>query len=147
MKHFTFFELEYSSTAVERKIKNYPTPEIENNLRALVDSLLDPLRERFGKPIIVGSGFRNVQVNKLVGGVVNSQHLTGCAADLQTGSRLENQHLARLLAQSGIPFDQLIDEHNYSWVHVSYNPNGNQRRQILRIDKQGKATRITAEQL
>lgn len=147
MKHFTFFELEYSSTAVERKIKNYPTPEIESNLRALVDNLLDPLRERFGKPIIVGSGFRNVQVNKLVGGVVNSQHLTGCAADLQTGSRLENQQLARLLAQSGIPFDQLIDEHNYSWVHVSYNPNGNQRRQILRIDKQGKATRITAEQL
>ena len=90
MKYFTFFELEYSQTAFERKIKNVPTPKVEETLRLLVEHLLDQLRERYGKPIIVGSGFRNSPVNKLVGGVDNSQHMLGCAADLQTGSKLQN---------------------------------------------------------
>lgn len=146
MKYFTFFELEFSQKAFERRIKNEPTPAVEDNLRLLVERLLDPLRERYGKPVVVDSGFRNAQVNKLVGGVANSQHLTGCAADLQTGSRLENQHLARLLAQSGLPFDQLIDEHDYGWVHVSYNPSGYQRCEILRIVK-NRTVRITENEL
>lgn len=83
MNYFTFFELEYSKKAVENNIKNAPTPEVEDNLRLLVENLLDPLRELYGKPIIIGSGFRNEKVNKLVGGVKNSQHKSGCAADLQ----------------------------------------------------------------
>ena len=146
MKYFTFYELEYSQKAVERHISNKPTPEAEEHLRLLVEFLLDPLRERYGKPIFVSSGFRNAQVNRLVGGVANSQHLTGEAADITTGSKLENQHLARLLAQSGLPFDQLIDENGYQWVHVSYNASGYQRRQILRC-KNRVYSRITADQL
>ena len=146
MKYFTFYELEYSQKAVERHIANTPTPEAEENLRRLVEAVLDPLRERYGKPIRVSSGFRNAQVNRLVGGVANSQHLTGQAADITTGSKLENQHLARLLAQSGLPFDQLIDENGYQWVHVSYNPGGYQRRKILRCKNRMYST-ITADQL
>ena len=146
MNYFTFFELEYSKKAVENKIKNAPTPEVEDNLRLLVEHLLDPLRELYGKPIIIGSGFRNEKVNKLVGGVKNSQHKSGCAADLHTGSISENRKLAKLLAESGLPFDQLIDEQNFHWVHVSYDPSGHQRREILRIIN--KVTKqITAKEL
>ena len=72
--------------------------------------------------------------------------MTGCAADLQTGSKEGNRQLARLLAESGLPFDQLIDEHGYSWIHVSYNPSEYQRRQILRITEKG-AKVIKAEEL
>lgn len=138
MKYFTFFEFEYSATAVEKKIKNYPTVEYEENIRALVENLLDPIRERYGKPIIIGSGFRNPAVNSLVGGVANSQHMTGCAADLQThytdkNERKEgNKRLFKLIQEMG-GFDQLINEHDYSWVHVSYNPKGPQRGQVLNI--------------
>ena len=146
MNYFTFFELEYSKKAVENNIKNSPTTEAEDNLRLLVEHLLDPLREQYGKPIIIGSGFRNDKVNKLVGGVKNSQHMTGCAADLQTGSIEENRKLAQLIASSGLPFDQLIDEHNYHWVHVSYDPSGYQRREILRI-KNKVTKRITEKEL
>lgn len=145
MRYFTFFELEYSDMAVKRHIKNTPTTEVEGNLRLLVERLLDPLRERYGKAIMVSSGYRNAVVNKLVGGVPKSQHLTGCAADITTGSTSGNQHLARLLAQSGLPFDQLIDENNYAWVHVSY-VEGYNRRQILRY-RNGKYTSIGEDQL
>lgn len=146
MKWFTFFELEYSAEAVKRGIKNAPTAEVEENLRLLVERLLDPLRERYGKPIIIGSGYRNAKVNKIVGGVSNSQHMLGCAADLQTGSKAENRRLAQLLVESGLGFDQLIDEHDFSWVHVSYNQSEYQRRQILRITKKGTKY-ITASEL
>lgn len=145
MKYFTFFELEYSEKAVKRGIKNKPTPQAEENLRLLVERLLDPLRERYGKPITINSGYRNAEVNRLVGGVSGSQHLTGCAADISAGSKAENQHLARLIVQYGLPFDQLIDEHGYAWVHVSISPNGYNRRQILRIDSKGSRKITEAE--
>ncbi len=132
MKHFTFFELEFSATAINNGIKNAPTSEIEDNLRVLTDKLLDPIREKWGGPIVIGSGFRNTKTNKLVGGVKNSQHLTGCAADLQVGSKAENRKLFDMIRSMG-GFDQLINEHDFSWVHVSYNPNGKQRGQVLTI--------------
>ena len=134
MKYFTFFEFEYSDKAVQNKVKNYPTVEYEENIRALVENLLDPIRERYGKPIVIGSGFRNATVNSLVGGVSNSQHMTGCAADLQVGSKEENKKLFEMIKEMG-GFDQLINEHDFSWVHVSYNPKGNQRGQVLNISK------------
>lgn len=121
-----------SDTAIAKKIWNGATIEQEENLRALVENVLDPLRLRYGKPIKVNSGFRNAAVNKAVGGVGNSQHLRGEAADIDTGTRLGNQHLARLIVEMKLPIDQLIDEANYSWVHVSYKRNGGNRGQILR---------------
>ena len=132
MKYFTFFDLEYSQTAISSGIKNAPTAEVEENLRVLTDKLLDPIRERWGGPIVIGSGFRNAKTNALVGGVSNSQHLTGCAADLQVGSKEENRRLFELIRSMG-GFDQLINEHDFSWVHVSYNTLGKQRGQVLTI--------------
>lgn len=146
MKYFTISELLHSDTAVARKLWNGANREQEDNLIALVDAVLDPLRLFYGKPIHVSSGFRTAAVNRAVGGVANSQHLRGEAADIDTGSRLENQHLARLIVQHQLPFDQLIDEANYAWIHVSHKRNGPNRGQILRM-RGGKYTIIKPEEL
>lgn len=131
-KYFTVQELCKSSTAKQKKIANIPTPEIARNLTALIDNILDPLREAFGRPIAVNSGYRCHALNKAVGGVLNSQHLTGHAADLTTGTIVGNQALFNLIRKLGLPFDQLIDESHYAWVHVSYDPKRN-RRQVLKL--------------
>lgn len=146
MKYFTISELIRSDTAIARKIWNGANREQEDNLIALVENVLDPLRLFYGKQIRVSSGFRCPALNKAVGGVCNSQHLMGEAADIDTGSKLENQRLARLIVEKRLPFDQLIDEANYSWVHVSYKKDGGNRGQILRM-RNGKYTIIKPEQL
>lgn len=145
MKYFTIAELIYSSS-YWKVLWNKTTPEIEQNLTALVAAVLDPLRERYGKPINVNSGFRCKELNRLVKGAVNSQHMSGEAADIDTGSKTENKKLAKLIVQMGLPFDQLIDEANYAWVHVSYKCRGVNRGQILRM-RNGKYTSIKPEEL
>lgn len=145
MKYFTISELIYSSS-YWKVLWNKTTPEIEQNLTALVAAVLDPLRERYGKPINVNSGFRCKELNRLVKGAVNSQHMRGEAADIDTGSKTENKKLAKLIVQMGLPFDQLIDEANYAWVHVSYKCRGVNRGQILRM-RNGKYTSIKPEEL
>ena len=145
MKYFTIAELIYSSS-YWKVLWNKTTPEIEQNLTALVAAVLDPLRERYGKPINVNSGFRCKELNRLVKGAVNSQHMSGEAADIDTGNKTENKKLAKLIIQMGLPFDQLIDEANYAWVHVSYKCRGVNRGQILRM-RNGKYTSIKPEEL
>lgn len=145
MEYFTISELIKSDTAIKKKIWNGASREIEDNLNALVTAVLDPLRKMYGKPIRISSGYRNEAVNKAVGGVKNSQHLKGEAADIDTGSRMENQRLARLLANSGLPFDQLIDENGYSWVHVSFTKHGACRRQILRYSNKAYKQILASE--
>lgn len=132
MKHFTIKELCDSDTARRRNIKNDPTAEIEKNLTALVDNVLDPLREAWGKPITVNSGYRCPALNRAVRGSVTSDHIKGFAADITAGTRAENKKLFQMILDLGLPFKQLIDERNYSWVHVSYDPN-NLRHQILKL--------------
>lgn len=146
MKYFTISELLRSDTAVKKKIWNGASREVEDNLIALVAAILDPLREKYGKPIRVNSGYRNEATNKAVGGVSNSQHMKGEAADIDTGSKTENKKLAKLIMSMGLPFDQLIDENNYSWIHVSFKRVGDNRRNILRL-KKGTYYAITAEEL
>lgn len=95
------------------------------NLKLLAETVLEPLREAFGHPIIVNSGFRCAAVNKAVGGVRTSQHMLGQAADIRTLSNTpeDNKALfetAASLVRSGkINVGQLIDEYSYSWVHIS----------------------------
>ena len=131
MKYFTIKELCKSSTAVQKGIDNTPNSEIVNNLEQLVDFILDPLREKYGKPIKVNSGYRCDRLNKAVGGSATSQHRYGLAADITTGSRLENKLLFILVQQLNLPFDQLIDEKSYSWIHISFSKNP--RKQILHL--------------
>lgn len=133
MKYFTIKELISSSAATQHNINNTPTKETEENLKALVDNILDPLREAYGKPIIVTSGYRCEKLNTLLKGSKTSQHRFGQAADIKTVSDTptENKKLFDLVQKLNLPFDQLIDEYNFNWVHVSYSPRN--RKQVLHI--------------
>ena len=131
MKFFTIKELCKSSTATLKRIDNTPNAEIVNNLEQLVDNILDPLREEYGKPIKVNSGYRSQALNDAVGGSKTSQHKYGLAADITAGSRLENKKLFILVQKMNLPFDQLIDEKSYSWIHISFSKNP--RKQILHL--------------
>lgn len=132
MKYFTMKELTKSSTADKLGIDNTPTPEASVALSNLVTHVLDPLREMYGKPITVNSGYRCTKLNAAVGGAKTSQHMRGEAADITAGSKTENKKLFELI-RDNLPFDQLIDESNYSWVHVSYVSTSKNRKQILSL--------------
>lgn len=97
----------------------------------LVKHILDPLRERYGKPIHVNSGYRSPALNKAVGGSKTSQHMTGLAADITAGSAAKNKILFSLVQELDLPFDQLIDEKNFRWIHVSFS--SKPRKQILHL--------------
>ena len=105
MKYFTIKELCKSSTAIEKKIDNTPNSEVINNLTQLIDNILDPLRERFGKPIIVNSGYRCPALNKAVNGSKTSQHIKGLAADITGGSVAKNRILFSLIQELDLPYD------------------------------------------
>ncbi len=127
-------ELTSSPTARRKGIDNTPNGVQRAALTALVTNILDPLREAYGKPIVVTSGFRCPRLNRAVGGVAKSQHMKGEAADIRTLSDRpsDNKKLFDLIIKLGLPYDQCIDEYGYNWIHVSYTSQGN-RRQILHI--------------
>lgn len=135
MKWFNLHELTRSSTAEARGISNTPSAGEVARLEDLVGEVLDPLREWYGKPIYVTSGYRSPAVNRDVGGATSSQHVKGEAADITTHSRAENKKLYEYIRKH-LPFDQLIWEHGDStgpdWVHVSYRRE-RLRKQTLRI--------------
>lgn len=98
---------------------------VEANLKALVTEVLEPARRRLGKPIVINSGYRCSVHNATVGGVVNSQHMRGEAADIRCA---DNKLLAEIIEQKG-NFDQLIIYPTF--LHVSYKRHGNNRKQII----------------
>ena len=126
MKYFSISELTASATALREGIDNRPPKCAYHLLHVLVDQLLDPIREAWGEPIVVSSGYRCPELNALVGGAQHSHHLLGCAADLIAGNRDDHRRLFKLIVQmqqSGqIRFTQLIAEDNYRWIHISYVP-------------------------
>lgn len=131
MKYFTIKELSHSDTALAKGIDNYPTAEAISNLTRLVNNVLDPLREKYGKPIRVSSGYRSAILNRSVNGATSSQHRLGEAADITVGSKEGNKTLFEII-KSELPFDQLIDEKDFSWVHVSFRE-GRNRKQVLKL--------------
>jgi len=130
-KYFSITELIKSNTAEKLGISNVPNEEEVNNLNLLINHVLDPIRTLWGKPISVNSGFRCDKLNKAVSGVSTSQHRFGQAADLTTNSLETNKELFEMIKKSNIPYDQLIDEYNYKWIHVSFSSRN--RRQVLYI--------------
>lgn len=132
MKYFSFQEFEWSETAYRHGIDNTLPDKLKGNVAALVDKVLDPLREAWGKPITVTSGYRCAALNKAVGGSATSHHCKGMAADISTGNKVENRRLFQLIIDLGLPFTQLIDEKNFSWVHVSLDQS-DVKRQVLRL--------------
>ena len=137
MKHFSISELTASATALREGIDNRPSKCAYHLLHVLVQQLLDPIREAWGEPIVVSSGYRCKELNTLVGGVKNSHHLLGCAADLIAGNRDDHRRLFKLIQQmheSGqIQFTQLIAEKDYRWLHISYVP-GMLRNQVIDVN-------------
>lgn len=134
MKYFTMNELTASATAKRLCIPNVPSFRETENLRLLAENVLDPLREAWGAPVIVTSGYRSKLLNEMVGGAPNSQHTLGMAADIRTLSDLpqDNERLFDLARRMDLPFDQLIDEYRYNWVHISYS-RYSMRKQVLHI--------------
>lgn len=131
MKYFKIEELTRSTTAEKMDIPNVPNEQETKSLVNLVINVLDPVREYIGKPVYVNSGFRSEEVNKAVGGVSSSQHRKGQAADITRRNKSENKEIFDYIANN-LDFDQLIDEKNYQWIHVSYNRDAN-RKQILHL--------------
>lgn len=133
-KYFTLAEMLKSETAEKNQINNTPSAEVEQNIEELL-GVLDDLREFYGKPIRITSGYRCTKLNKLVGGSPTSAHVIGCAADLQPvqGSFEEfKASVLKWLKKSKVKFDQCIIERNKStqWVHFGlYNRKGQQRGQ------------------
>lgn len=124
MKHFSIDEL----TRTSLKLDNTPSKEVIDNLERLVKNVLDPLRELYGFPIKVNSGYRSPAVNKAVGGAANSQHIKGEAADITAGNPEANRKLFDLC--SWLAFDQCIDEKDYKWIHVSFKKTGNRKQKL-----------------
>lgn len=113
-------------------INNRCRQEHVTALTALVDNVLDPLRTWWGKPITVNSGYRCPELNAAVKGSKTSQHMKGEAADIDTGDRQQNKLLFEYIRKN-LPYDQLIDESNFAWVHVSYRADGDNRMQVLKL--------------
>ena len=126
MKYFSVEELTSSATAQREGIENTPTESAYHLLHVLVDQLLDPIREAWGEPIVVSSGYRCKELNTLIGGAKNSHHMLGCAADIIAGNKADHRCLFKLIQQmqqqGKIRFTQLILEGDGRWIHVSYVP-------------------------
>ena len=116
-------ELYASATATAKGINNKPSVQQMINLVYLCAYVLEPLRVAMGEPIKIGSGFRCQALNKAVGGVYNSQHMKGQAADLCIDGDIQKGRKWFNYIKNHLPFDQLIWEHNSKgtyWVHVSF---------------------------
>jgi hypothetical protein len=115
--------------ATDTGLVNIPNWEQVDNLYSLTKMILDPLRALYGMPIHVNSGYRCPAVNKAVGGAVTSHHLQGMAVDITGGDKSQNKRLLDLIIKSFV-FDQLINEKDLTWIHVSL-VKSNNRKQIL----------------
>lgn len=125
-KDFSYREFERSEVADAKHICNVITSfEVRDSILALTENVLQPLRDAWGKPLKVNSGYRCKALNAAVGGVPTSQHVKGEAADIATGDPVK---LARLAVKLGLPFDQMILYPTF--VHFSHRLNGEQRGQI-----------------
>ena len=137
MKHFNVSEFFRSSTAAKNGIKNEPSSDgkatIVRNINLLVDNVLDPVRDMVNTPIIITSGYRCPQVNRLVGGVDNSQHMSGCAADFHVqGFTPSMMYQLFLCIFNTLEFDQLIYYRNKNIIHVSYVENCNRHEAFIK---------------
>jgi zinc D-Ala-D-Ala carboxypeptidase len=139
-------EVTRSEPAKRRGISNMPTPEHIENFKKLAINIFQPIREHFGKPILISSGYRSAELNKAIGGSsLSSQHCSGEAIDIDMdGTDITNAQVFNYI-KDNLNFDQMIWEFgtdaNPDWVHVSFAANRSQRKQILVAKKvNGKTT-------
>jgi zinc D-Ala-D-Ala carboxypeptidase len=140
-EHLALSEVIRSESAKRNGISNMPTPEHIENFKILATKVFEPIREHFGVPIRISSGYRSKELNKCVGGSPTSQHSSGEAIDIdQDATTITNKQVFEYI-RDNLTFDQLINEFNYAWVHVSYKANGKQRGEVLEAYKVGKVTK------
>lgn len=150
-KHFTLGEMLKSQTATRLGINNFPDVEQYENLKALCNEVLEPIRAINGVPLIITSGLRVLEVNRAIGSTDKSQHIRGEAADFEPLGNISLHELWRAIVLSDIPYDQCILEFPPDgWIHVSHRRGGPQRGRITIARKVGKKTRYyqyTREQI
>mgnify|MGYP002478018728 FL=1 len=137
--HFDLSEFTRSESAKREGLDNTPTAEHLENLKILCEKVLEPIRLRFGS-INISSGYRGKMLNHFIGGSVNSDHCLGRAADLDmddSGSGVTNKEIFEYI-KDNLEFDQLINEFNYSWVHVGYRLGANRKQVLKAVKEKGK---------
>ena len=143
-KNLSLAEVMRSETAKRKGISNMPTPEHIENFKLLAENVFQPIREHFGVPIHISSGYRSKALNTAVGGSLSSQHCSGEAIDIDMdGTSVTNAQIFNYI-KDNLNFDQMIWEFgtdtNPDWVHVSYESTGKQRKQILKAVRSAKGT-------
>ena len=137
-KNFTLEELIHSNTAERMGIDNVPKDEkVVENLRSLCLEVLQPLRDYVGAPVHINSGYRCPELNMAVGGVKNSQHCRGEAADIRIVSPKQGREWAAWI-EDNCRFDQMLLERNKNgavWLHVSCKRDASKNRQSFKILK------------
>ena len=135
-KHLTFEECTHSETADKKGIRNNnPNDDVVENMKLLAEKVFEPIREHFNAPINVSSMYRGLNLNQAVKGSITSQHCSGQAMDIDNDSKGKptNKEIFDYIKKN-LEFDQLINEFDYSWIHVSYT-SGKNRKQVLKAKK------------
>jgi len=134
-KNFALSEITHSNTAKRLGIDNEPTEVHLQNMQHLIDNLIQPLRDSIG-PIRISSGYRNPSLNRAIGGSSSSQHCKGEALDIQfcQMGKMMNELIYEWILDSGLEFDQMINEFDFAWIHISLKAEDN-RKQVLEAYK------------
>jgi zinc D-Ala-D-Ala carboxypeptidase len=141
-ENFSLAEMTKSETALRLDLPNDPEPDHLENMKALAENVLQPVRNYFGMGVKVNSAYRHPDVNKAVGGSTTSDHCKGMAADIEIPG-IPNAELAEWI-QDNLEFRQLILEFytpgvpDSGWVHVSYNPADNKKQVLTAMKENGK---------
>lgn len=141
-EHLDLSEVIRSESAKRNGISNMPTAEHIANFKLLAENIFEPIRNHFRVPIIISSGYRSKELNACIGGSATSQHCTGEAIDIDMDGSphgVTNKMVFDYIKDNLI-FDQLINEFDYAWVHVSYESTGKQRKQVLKATKNAGKT-------
>jgi len=131
-KHITLQEATESATALRMDINNVPNEVELDAMKYVSENLFEPIREWYNKPIKINSFYRCLALNKAVNGSKTSGHVLGNSIDISAGNKVENKKIFDFIKLSGLNFDQVINEYDYTWVHISLKKDKN-RKQILAI--------------
>jgi len=131
-KHITLQEATESATALRMGINNVPNEVELEAMKYVSENLFEPIREWYNKPIKINSFYRCLALNKAVNGSKTSGHVLGNSIDISAGNKVENKKIFDFIKLSGLNFDQVINEYDYTWVHISLKKDKN-RKQILAI--------------
>jgi zinc D-Ala-D-Ala carboxypeptidase len=131
-KHITLQEATESATALRMGIKNVPNEVELESMKYVSENLFEPIREWYDKPIKVNSFYRCLALNKAVKGSLTSGHVLGNSIDISGGNKIENKKIFEFIKTSGLDFDQIINEYDYTWIHISLKKDKN-RKKILAI--------------